>query len=466
MTDSANTVQENIMKSMSEGVLSISFDGYIRYANRSAVEILGLGIEDVTGRKFISCFIDDDKNDEFMQVILDAVYDRTRPHEAIVSFRNGDVTRQIRMITSFLKEDGEKVGVICVFSDLSEIFELRDALKSMEKIQRLNSQLEMRNKLISETFGRFLSDDIVKELLDTPGGLTLGGKKREVTILMSDLRGFTALSERMDPEELITMLNHYLAEMTDVIQSYKGTIIEFLGDGIFAIFGAPVASKTHACDAVAAALKMQQRMEAVNEWNSERNYPFLEMGIGINSGETIVGNIGSEKRTKYGVVGSNVNLTGRIESYTIAGQILISGSTYSATGAELKVAKEVMAHPKGVDESIKLYQITGIGEPYNINISVKNAKPQKLDFIVPVSFCVVNGKHSEDQLHYGGFVGIADDAVVLDAEYPLEIYSNICIDAGGELYGKVIDKDEEGYIVRFTSVPDGYRDWLYKVGIK
>lgn len=454
------------MRSMSEGVVSLGFDGFVKYANRAAVEILGFKEDEFIGKKFSTCFLNDDQNDEFVQVILDAIYDRTKVHEAIVPYRNGDVERQVRMVTSFLQENGVKVGIVCVFSDLSELFDLRDAVKSMERIQKLNDQLEMRNKLISETFGRFLSDDIVKELLDKPGGLTLGGKKRNLTIMMSDIRGFTALSERMDPMELITMLNHYLAEMTEIIQNRKGTIIEFIGDGIFAIFGAPVAYENHAAEAVAAALEMQARMVQVNEWNKERDYPFIEMGIGLNTGEVIVGNIGSEKRTKYGVVGSNVNLAGRIESYTIAGQILISESTADAIDTPLNVAKEIMARPKGVDGSIKLRQITGIGAPYNIQVEVKNATPEKLKKPIPVAFSILEGKHTQDRTYYGGITGLADDAAVLGTDTELAIYTNVLIDAGGELYGKVMEKNDDGYIIRFTSVPDGYSNWLRIIGLK
>ncbi|MCR5402647.1 MAG: hypothetical protein K6E91_02375 [Butyrivibrio sp.] len=125
-----------------------------------------------------------------------------------------------------------------------------------------------------------------------------------------------------------------------------------------------------------------------------------------------------------------------------------------------------MAHPKGVDETIKLYQVTGIDEPYNIRINSTNAVPAKLSHAVPVAFCLVDGKHSEDQLRYGGIVGLADDAAILDTEHPLDIFGNIRIDAGGELYGKVMEKSDEGYIIRFTSVPSGYRNWLRVVGIK
>lgn len=241
-----------------------------------------------------------------------------------------------------------------VLSDISELVELRDAIKAMGRIKALNGQLELRNKMLSETFGRCLSDEIVRQQLDTPDGLALGGKKRTLTVMMSDLRGFTAMSERMEAQSLLALLNHYLGEMTEIVQRRNGTIIEFIGDGIMAIFGAPAPSDSHAADAVAAAIEMQSRMEAINAWNRERGYPVLEMGIGINTGEVIVGNIGSEKRTKYGVVGNHINLFGRIESYTVGGQVLISPKTRSMVSEPLDIAMEQEVFPKGVKTPLTL----------------------------------------------------------------------------------------------------------------
>ncbi len=458
MPDSSQLIQENIILNMSEGVMSIGFNGVIGYINPAAIEILGLP-GDSSGKKFAACFFDDNDNDDFIQTVLDAVYDRTRPHEAIVEYRKGDKTLQLRVVTSFLQDNGERVGIIVVFSDLSELMDLRDAVKSMEKIRALNTQLELRNKLLGETFGRFLSDDIVKQLLDTPDGLRLGGRKKCLTIMMSDLRGFTAMSERMDPQDLITMLNNYLGEMTDAIQKRNGTIIEFMGDGIFAIFGAPMDSETHASDAVAAALDMQGRMEKVNAWNLKRGYPILEMGIGINSGDVIVGNIGSEKRTKYGVVGSNVNLCGRVESYTINGQILISESTRDMVKSDITITKEIVVHPKGVAGDMTLSQVIGIGDPYNISVSVNSIIPEALEKTIPVVYYRIEGKHGEKKAYYGGITALGADMAIMETEAALNVYDNIQIDAGGELYCKVVEKTEKGFMIHFTSVPGDYKKW-------
>ena len=169
-------------------------------------------------------------------------------------------------------------------------------------------------------------------LLASPEKLQLGGEKRQVTILMSDLRGFTSVAERLAPEQVVTIINRYLGTMVDVILQYQGTINEFIGDAILVLFGAPICLEDHAQRAVACAMAMQLAMASVNAQNRDEGLPEVEMGIGMHTGEVVVGNIGSHKRTKYGVVGSPVNLTSRIESYTIGGQVLISETTRQNVG--------------------------------------------------------------------------------------------------------------------------------------
>ena len=233
--DNIEKMRRGIIRDMSEGVMAIGFDGRIKFLNNAALDILDRTEEELLDRPFARCFFEYEENDGFNQAVLDAVYDRTGTHRNAVSYFTGEVTKQLNITTSFLREGEDKIGIIAVLSDISELTELRDAVKAMEKIKRLNSQLEMRNKLLGETFGRYLSDEIVRQLLETPDGLVLGGKKQVVTALMSDIRGFTAMCEQMDPRSLVTMLNHYLGEMTEIIEKHGGTVIEFIGDGILVL---------------------------------------------------------------------------------------------------------------------------------------------------------------------------------------------------------------------------------------
>ena len=454
-------IQSNVVASMSEGLIFLDFDGTIWYVNAMAASMLGMSEEAMIGGKFVKLFLTQPENDAFAQTVMDTIYERSALQSRIVSFHTGEEVRQLRITSSlFLETNGKPAGITIVLSDLSELMELKDALKAMEKINALNRQLEARNELLGKTFGRFLSDEIVRELLDTPGGPEPGGKKRTLTILMSDLRGFTAMSERMDAGDLINMLNHYLEAMTDVIQSRNGTIIEFIGDGIMAIFGAPLYSETHTEDAVAAALEMEAAMAEINAWNLERDYPHLEMGIGLDCGEVIVGNIGSEKRMKYGIVGSHVNLCGRIESYTAGSQILISPGVRSLISVPLEIEKEMTVLPKGLDEEIILSQVTGIGAPYDIHITMESNIPKKLKEPIPICFYRIDGKHTTEKACYGGIAALGSDCAILETETRLELYDNLQIHAGGKLLCKVMEKEEQEFLVRYTSIPSGYEKWI------
>lgn len=366
----------------------------------------------------------------------------------------------LHIVTSYIHENEKRIGVIVVFSDMTELNELRDAITAMERIKALNVQLELRNRLLSETFGRFLSDEIVRQMLDTPDGLALGGKKRMLTVMMSDLRGFTAMSERMEAGDLLSMLNHYLGEMTEEIQNHNGTIIEFIGDGIMAIFGAPTPSESHAGDAIAAAVQMQNRMKEINRWNAERGYPMLEMGIGLNTGEVIVGNIGSEKRTKYGVVGSQVNLCGRIESYTVGGQILISPLTREMAGTDLEIAQEMEVFPKGVKEALVLSQVTGIGAPFNCSYAVEEDDFRPLEEQKVVEFVLIQGKHADKQTAIGRLVAVSENGAIMQTDHPLKQYDNIRLEAGGDLFAKVMKAVPQGWVLRYTAFSPDYKRWM------
>ena len=150
------------------------------------------------------------------------------------------------------------------------------------------------------------------------------GREAQVTLLMSDLHGFTALAERLEATRVVALLNHYLSGMIEITQRSGGTIDDIIGDAILVVFGAPVAMPDAAQRAVVCALEMQKAMLGVNEHNFQKGWPEIGIGIALHTGEAVVGNIGSTKRSKYGVVGQPVNLTARIESFTVGGQVLVS----------------------------------------------------------------------------------------------------------------------------------------------
>jgi adenylate cyclase len=214
---------------------------------------------------------------------------------------------------------------------------------------------------IRDSFGRYVDPEFAKYLLKHPGAGDLGGKRREVVMMMSDIRGFTALSETLSPEIIIRILNQYFSHMIKIIQEYHGIIVDFFGDAIL-VFFEPLSGATAdtALCCVQCACRMQSEMKAFNKEMQKQELPGLGMGIGINAGQVIVGNIGSDTRTKYGVVGSAVNITSRIQAKAEKQEIVVSESVYQYTKDQLHIKKTFSAVLKGVDEPMTLRIIENI----------------------------------------------------------------------------------------------------------
>ena len=320
----------------------------------------------------------------------------------------------------------------------------------------------MRAVFLKDMFGRYLSEEVTNTLLENPDLVNLGGEKRSVTIMMSDLRGFTSLAERLEPEQVVQILNTYFETMVEVLLKYNATINEIIGDALLVIFGAPQKMPDRAERAIACAIEMQNAMVKVNEENRLQGLPEIEMGIGLNEDEVIVGNIGSSKRSKYGVVGSGVNMTSRIESYSVGGQILISDSVRKQAGEILRIDEQREVIPKGADAPLKIYEVGGIGAPYNLALEEKDPSLVALGRRVPLLYTALDGKDvGKDQLR--GLVScLSKKGAEIELEEPLEPLTNIKMNLGDvheelgskDFYGKVMEctkKDANRYIVRFTS---------------
>ena len=322
----------------------------------------------------------------------------------------------------------------------------------------------LRAEFLKDMFGRYLSEEVSNTLLENPDMVKLGGEKRSVTIMMSDLRGFTALADRLDPEQVVQILNTYFEVMVDVLLTYNATIDEIIGDALLVIFGAPQPMPDRAERAVACAIEMQNAMAKVNEHNKAQGLPRIEMGIGLNEVEVIVGNIGSSKRSKYGVVGSGVNMTSRIESYTVGGQILISESVRKAAGEILRIDSQQEVTPKGTEGSIRIYEIGGISGTYNLALETKDTSLVELIEPVPLKYSVIGGKDIGNVQRSCRMHRLSRKNVEAAFEGKLDLLTNIkmnLVDVPEELsfkdiYGKVIeiaDSESFRYMVRFTSTP-------------
>jgi adenylate cyclase len=321
-------------------------------------------------------------------------------------------------------------------------------------VKRLAEQLSVRNRFIQSVFGRYMSDQIVDRLLGTPDALTMGGEQRTVTILMSDLRGFSALSERLTPTEVIALLNAYLAEMTEIIYRHGGTIDEFIGDAILVLFGAPLAGPDDALRAVTCAVEMQRAIKTINARNVERGLPEVAMGVGINTGDVVVGNIGSERRAKYGVVGRNVNLASRIEAFTVGGQILLSDATLHAAGPTVALRRSMEVFPKGSKAPMVVHEVAGVGD---LRLEDDAAPLHKLKRPALVAVVVLEGVHMREDPTPAHVVGLSTQQALLRTSTPLDVARlgtvRIMFDgvSASDTYGKVLDQTED-VLVHFTSV--------------
>lgn len=336
--------------------------------------------------------------------------------------------------------------------------EIQDIART--RMQMLSDVLkESRDRLrlvhvIRETFGRYLSKQVVDEILASPEGRRIGGRRATVTVLMSDLRGFTGLAADRDPEETVQLLNRYLSRMSEVIVSYDGIIDEFIGDAILAIFGIPDRRPDDAVRAVACAVAMQNALTALNAELTKEALPPLEMGIGINTGSVIVGNIGSELRMKYGVIGPVVNTTSRIESLTVGGQVLMGASTHAAVGERVTASAPETAMMKGLSRPLVVYPVLAVGPPFDLRLSAAAARDRGVALRLPIRCWAVNDKKVNDTAVDGETLKLSgsqimvrlDTATGFSPRGSVKLQFVFCSAAHcfSDIYAKVISVDGEG----------------------
>jgi adenylate cyclase len=356
--------------------------------------------------------------------------------------------------------------------EIKDIVDTRSEM--LTTILRVSEERLRLVDFIRDTFGRYLSEKLVDEILETPEGQKIGGRTETVTILMSDLRGFTRLSETRDPEELVKLLNRYLERMSKVILSYEGVIDEFIGDAILAVFGVPEKREDDAERAVACGLAMQNALMELNEEIVSKGYPPLEMGIGINTGTVIVGNIGSELRTKYGIVGFPVNEAARIESNTTGGQVLIGESTHKLVKALVKADSPQTVMMKGLKKPLVSYPVSEIGPPYNVKSSFQVDTESEVEISLPFHCWKVDDKKIASEAINGETILMNQSVITASVDPPLRPLTNIklifdfCVDAHcfDDIYAKVVSvKEHKGKPVnnlRITSINQKDRNLLNK----
>jgi adenylate cyclase len=213
-----------------------------------------------------------------------------------------------------------------------------------------------RNR-VSGIFGRYVSKEVVNDILSAQEEIKLGGVRKDVTLMFVDIRGFTSLSEKMEPEDVLKNLNEYLELCTKAIFQYEGTLDKFIGDGAVSIFGAPLAQEDHAERAVRAALEIRDQAEELAENLRDKYGKPIYFGIGINSGPAVIGNIGSQDRHDFTAIGDTVNLAAWLEANAKPGQILISKETYERVKDIFECTACEPIIVKGKEKLVEVYQV-------------------------------------------------------------------------------------------------------------
>lgn len=302
-------------------------------------------------------------------VLLDVNLPGMNGYEVCAQLKRNPATQFIPVVmVTALEAEEDKIRAIEAGADdfvtkpFSSVL-LLARVRSLLRIKRLHDELEARNVLLRQVFTSYVDEDIADTILEDPERhLRLGGDNRPVTVVFADIRGFTAFSEQNPAQQVVQTLNHFFSRLTDVIKAHHGTLDKYIGDEIMAFFGAPVAHDDDAYRAMRMVLQMQKVFtDLVNRLEDDR-LRHLGLGIGIHSGDAVVGNVGSERVRSYTVIGDTVNIARRLQECAQAGQVLISEATYRLA------AGRVVARPleprtfEGKSEPIMIYELLTLTE--------------------------------------------------------------------------------------------------------
>jgi adenylate cyclase len=337
-------MQRDILRSLSNGVISTDKGGLIIAANESAQRLLGLEIEDRLEGKLITDAIAI-KEGDFSKWYQNAL------HGTDLKCR-----QQYYPDQTLLSPSPEKHSInlsINTIADASDQEQVCGALVVMEDISD--------EKRLKSTMYRYMTQELAEELLKLDDA-KLGGDRKEVSILFSDIRGYTTLTENLEAEEVVSMLNEYFESMVEAVFKHKGTLDKYIGDAIMAVFGSPLPLEEHAWMAVQTSLEMRHRLHDFNQRRHANNKPRIKIGIGINSDTVISGNIGSSKRMEFTAIGDGVNLGSRLESVSkqYGCDIIISDNTFQPCRDNIWARELDYIRVKGRNEPVAIYELLGL----------------------------------------------------------------------------------------------------------
>jgi adenylate cyclase len=313
--------------------------------------------------------------------------------------------------------------------------EIEDLIARHYKVKEISSDLreKLRNTI------RTISENIDEELAT--------GEQREVTVLLSDLRGFTAITETYAAKNIVEMLNRYFSLMCRIIYSRGGIVDKFMGDSIMALFGAMKNREDDVIQAICCSIEMQIAMDLFNKESEILGMPNLYMGIGINTGQVVAGNIGSALHSEYTVIGNEVNLASRIEAYTLRGQILISKSTYRKANRFLTVKDPIHVSVKGKKDAVPLFEVVSVTEPYNLAVPEREVRRSlRADVNIPFTFRICEGKVICSTACKGRILNISAGGIYACTEVDVKPFLNLVFRinlfptnmSSSDIYGKIL----------------------------
>ncbi len=327
----AKQFNESILGSIATGVITLDPLGEIDSINQAGLNILKMDRGSTIGNHYMYLF---EKDMEIISLIQMTEMENTTNSEINMPFLTVSKEAVVNVsVAPRIDPSGSVRGVVVAIEDITDVSKVKN------------------------TFKRYVSKQVVDELLDDDAKLKLGGEEREVTILFSDIRGFTSMSEKMNPESVVFTLNEYFSDMIDIVFKYNGTLDKIIGDELMIVYGAPISAKDDTQRAVATAVEMQKQISHLNKERAKRKDMPISAGIGINRGIVVSGNIGSRDMMDYTVIGDTVNLGARLCSAAGPGEILVSSSVWKETQKHHSYKRLEPIKVKGKKEKVDVYRI-------------------------------------------------------------------------------------------------------------
>jgi PAS domain S-box-containing protein len=347
--DSLERYQENVFNSMTNMVITTDAAGHIYYFNEPAAQAMGL-VEDDLGRSLENAFRKS-LSSKTLKTILKCLEEGSEILGLEGIYRSKEKELDYSLNVSPLKTPrGKKEGLTLLFTNQTREKELKQTVQAVSEDRRI----------IKDMFVRYMSQEVMENLMEEPDSVKLGGDKRVATVFFADIRGYTSFSENREPEEIVEILNDYFSEAIKGIMDFRGYIDKFIGDCIMAVWGVPMMpDRNDPFNAVSCALSLQEMVRSAKRKFFRKSASRLRIGIGINTGPLVAGNLGSLQRMNYSVIGDTVNLASRLEGMAGPDEVIVSQTTRNQLKDMFLFEERSAVRIKGKDKPVKIYNVLG-----------------------------------------------------------------------------------------------------------